>query len=137
MISRFIEATNIQHGGLNWGKFLLAKFEESDWQYQAVEAPGHALLAALPGREPWRPEHIIVFDLQTGEGLRVNPRGEPGVDLVKHRVWVCPLFEPFLYWMFDYLAGLPTAWRGDIMRLPPVAYFKADSALAGYRRGGP
>lgn len=138
MLTRFIEATNIDHGGINWGKFLVAKFDSADWNVHAVEADG-LLLEVLPGKESWnRDTSVIVFDLQTGEGARFDLRTEPAMQLDKHRVWVCPMFAPFLDWLFKEIQSRPPGLgRFDITTLPAVAKFAAPSALAGHRRQGP
>jgi hypothetical protein len=139
MITQFIEATNFYDGGLNWGKFLLCKFDDRDWSYQATEADG-ALLSVMPGgRESWNPEtSIFVVDLQTGEGSRFDLRTEPVAQLERHKIWVCPLFEPFLKWLFREIQSRPPGpGRFELTTLPAVAKFPASSALAGYRRAGP
>jgi hypothetical protein len=74
----------------------------------------------------------IVFDLQTCEGTAFRPGGRAKYDLDKHKIWVCPLFEPFLEWLYkqpqhDDLTALP-----DTIDLPDVPF-----ALSGYRRNGP
>lgn len=137
MITHFIEATNFYDGGCNWGKFLITAFDGYDWLVPAVEAEG-PLLAALPGKERWNPEtSAIVFDLQTGEGARFDLRGDPISQLERHKIWVCPMFEPFLVWLFALVQARPPGpERFRINNLPTVAKFPAHSALAGYRRPG-
>jgi hypothetical protein len=44
--------------------------------------------------------YLIVMDLQTGEGAIFRPGGYAHADLEKHQVWVCPMFEPFLEWLY-------------------------------------
>ena len=44
--------------------------------------------------------HLVVLDLQTGEGAIFMPGGLAAADLDKHGIWVCPLFEPFLAWLY-------------------------------------
>src|SRR6266702_1985984 len=40
--------------------------------------------------------------LRTGEGafFRVHRQGVASADLDKHQIWVCPMFEPFLNWLY-------------------------------------
>lgn len=72
-----------------------------------------------------------VLDLQTGEGAFFRPGGYAAADLEKHRVWVCPLFEPFLEWLYRQdLTDL-----GQLPRL--VELPDAEFAMRGYRRAGP
>jgi hypothetical protein len=76
-------------------------------------------------------EYIFVLDLQTGEGAMFRHGGFARADLNKHKIWVCPLFEPFLEWLYeqdvDVLSCLP-----DTVDLP-----NAPFELRGYRRAGP
>ena len=61
MKTKIIEATN---GPQNWGKFMLGRFD-SEW------ARGSAALTdpySLLSRVGWTDEHLLVLDLQTGEG---------------------------------------------------------------------
>lgn len=119
MIVKIIEATN----GFNWGKFLLARFD-SEWSYRSPIGN----LPLLRGRG-WGPEHLIVFDLETGEGFILLPGGLASADLAKHDVWVCPMCEPFLEWL--YRQDLR-----DLSKLPATVEVEAESALRGYRRSG-
>ena len=87
----------------------------------------------LLGRCGWGPDHIWVMDVLTGEGACFKPRGLASADLHKHKVWVCPLFEPFLIWL--YAQDLT-----DLDKLPAAVALDPDHnvfALAGYRRKGP
>lgn len=116
----FVEATN----GANWGKFMLAQFEPEDWAHRSAVDGGR-----LVGGRGWTRKHILVLDLQTGEGAIFKPGGFAKHDLEKHRVWVCPLFEPFLAWMYT---------QPDPMSLPPLVELPdAEFALYGHRRPGP
>lgn len=111
MTNVFIEATN---GPQNWGKFMVARFDE-EWKRtsavlakdivpemeRAAERLGIKKLPPLPPMLSglgWAGTEIIVFDLQTCEGAAFSawPGGLASSDLNKHRIWVCPLFEPFL-----------------------------------------
>lgn len=122
MITHFIEVTNNEK---NWGKFLLIRFDEFDAKYQSVFS-GRSLLASIG----WNKQQIIVFDLQTQEGAGFRPGGYVKADIQKHKIWVCPMFEPFLEWL--YKQDLT-----DITKLPPsVNLPDAEFALFGYRREG-
>lgn len=124
MKTKFIEATNNDQ---NWGKFMLARFTPEEWAYASPLDPRRSLITA----RGWRGHHIMVFDLQTGEGAMFLPGGFASADLEKHRIWVCPLFEPFLAWLYEQdlndLDALPA-----LVQLPNAAF-----ALSGYRRKGP
>lgn len=116
---------------LNHGKFMVMKFSGDDLtercQVMAEDYP--QLLIRGRGWDPDR--HIIVFDLQTGEGAIFNPGGLAAADLEKHRVWVCPMFEPFLEWLYEQdLSDLDALPR--VIELPD-----APMSLSGYRRKGP
>lgn len=103
--------------------------DEWSWQSEVDTWPG-----SLLRRIGWGPEHLWVQDLQTGEGLMLRAGGSAHADLCKHQVWVCPLFEPWLAWLYAQLHG-----RRDILatlkELPQVVYLPdAEFAFAGYRR---
>lgn len=121
----FFETVN----ALNWGKFMVCQFEGVDFAEPAmVDDITHQTLLHGQG---WSPEHLLVVDLATGEGAVFRPGGLPVADLTKHRIWVCPMFEPFLVWLYDQdlsdLSALPRR-----IELPD-----APMAFRGYRRPGP
>jgi len=120
MIVRFIEVTN---GPQNWGKFLVAQFDSTEWRrLSAVD--GTSLLS----NRGWTKDHVLVFDLQTGEGALFRHGGHARYDLEKHRIWVCPLFEPFLEWLYK---------QPDPLELPEhVNLPNAPFAMSGHRRLG-
>ena len=124
MQTKIVEASN----GFNWGKFMLGRLD-SEWSHRsAVSGLSMPLLRELG----WGDEHLWVLDLQTGEGacFRINPKGRASNDLNKHRVWVCPLFEPFLQWLYQQDVA-------DIERLPSVVELpRTELAFWGYRREG-
>jgi hypothetical protein len=126
MQTRLIEATQGE-GGPNWGKFCVARFD-SEWaQPSSVGIPDSSLLR----RCGWGPGHLWVLDCQTGEGAFFKPGGWAAADLNKHRIWVCPLFEPFLDWLYGQDLS-------DLDALPGVVELPgAPFALSGYRRPGP
>ncbi len=126
MITKIIEATNIDAGGMNWGKFMVSKFDD-EWNYQSQIDTGRSLLRTVG----WRSDTIMVFDLQTGEGGLFQPDGLAAADLNKHRIWVCPMFEPFLAWLYKQDLS-------DLQKLPAVVQIdNPESSLSGYRRRGP
>jgi hypothetical protein len=123
MQTKIIEATN---GDRNWGKFCIMR-PDVEWSRRSVISELGAPLLQQIG---WTPEHIWVLDLQTGEGAYFRPKGNAAADLAKHRIWVCPLFEPFLGWLYQQdtsdLDALP-----DSVDLPDAPFH-----LYGYRREG-
>lgn len=126
MKTKFVEVTN---GPRNHGKFMLAEFDTDDWNHPSAVAPGYYLLRGVCG---WgQTNTILVLDLQTGEGALFSHGGYAKADLDKHRVWVCPMFEPFLTWLYEQdvsdLDALP-----DHVDLP-----EAPFSMYGYRRPGP
>jgi hypothetical protein len=76
----------------------------------------------------WTAQHLGVWDLQTGEGAIFLPGGSAQADLSQRNIWVCPLYEPFLIWLYQQdlsdLQALP-----DYVELPDAPF-----AMAGYRR---
>jgi hypothetical protein len=137
----FIEATNTAAGGVNWGKFMVARWTREEWGRSSEVTDQHIrdsgsnseayrIGRPLLGQIGWSPHHITVIDLQTGEGAIFRPGGLASADLNKHRIWVCPLFEDFLTWLY----------RQDLShleKLPRLVNLDTESALYGYRRPGP
>lgn len=126
--TKIIEATQDLKHSANWGKFCVARFTD-EWQRRSgVDTHSRTPLLRARG---WGPDHLWVLDLETGEAAFFLPGGKASADLNKHRIWVCPLFEPFLAWLYQQdltdLAALP-----DVVELP-----EAPFAMYGYRRGGP
>jgi hypothetical protein len=123
----FIEATQ-GPGGPNWGKFAVCRFTPGEAARPSAVDEG-PLLARCGW---WQPRgRLWVLDLQTGEGAFFQPGGHAHADLEKHAIWVCPLFEPFLEWLYGQdlsdLAGLPAR-----VELPAAGF-----AFHGHRRPGP
>jgi len=125
METKFIEATN---GPRNWGKFCVARFQDAEWSRPSAISKSAFGLVHQRG---WTSKHLLVIDLETGEGAIFRMGGCAKADLEKHRIWVCPLFEPFLAWLYQQhvreLAKLP-----DHVDLPD-----AEFSMQGYRRPGP
>lgn len=119
---KFVEATN---GIANWGKFIVARFDEAEWARRSAIEPTQGLI----GGRGWTRDHILVLDLQTGEGAIFRPGGCAEADLEKHRIFVCPLFQPFLEWLYQQPdpLGIP-----DHVDLPDAPF-----EWRGHRRPGP
>jgi hypothetical protein len=129
--TRIIEATN----DVNHGKFMLCRFVAKEWGEPGALHTISDLGNAKPERSVlaargWSTRHIFVMDLQTGEGAMFLPGGYAKADLDKHKIWVCPMFEPFLTWLY-------TQDLTDLQALPRAVQVEGESALAGYRRPGP
>ena len=120
MHTQIVEVTN---GPLNWGKFLIGQFTD-EWQQLSIVDPERRLLPSIGiGRD-----HFWLLDLQTGEGAMFRKGGLAKADLNEHKVWVCPMFEPFLEWLYAQpsLDNLPAH-----VDLPGAPF-----AMQGYRRAG-
>ena len=132
MKTKFVEVTN----NFNWGKFCIAKFDEEEMQRRSqideptAFGPPRSLLNACG----WETDQMDwIFDLQTGEGAIFRLGGSAHADLEKHKVWVCPMFEPFLEYVYDlYEKG-----TFDFDSFPNfVTLSEAPRAMYGYRRLG-
>lgn len=123
------EARQGPHGP-NWGKFMIG-IPGGEWAWQSEVEPGFPLLRTLG----WGPEHIWICDLQTGEGFFIRPGGSAHADLEKHAVWCCPLFEPWLEWLYGRLRETGIEGIADLPRVVDLP--DAEFAFAGYRRPGP
>ena len=133
MRTKIIEAVQSKAEPGNWGKFLVGEFDE-EWAHASQVDPDRVPLLRACGW--WGRDRLWVLDLQTGEGAYFTPGGSAKADLDKHAVWVCPLYQPFLEWLYERhrengghlsLDDLP-----DVVELP-----NAEFALQGYRRPGP
>lgn len=128
MISKFFEATNAEGGGgINWGKFLVIRFDGDDHRYRSEVAD-----LPLLRSQGWGTNHLFVIDLATGEGAMFSPGGLASADLNIRRVRVCPMFEPFLRWLYKQDLS-------DLDALPALVKFteeEAPSSFASYRRPG-
>lgn len=126
---RFVEAGN----GFNWGKFFIGRFTDDEWDYRS-RYPGAHEQRLLRG-QGWGPDnHAWVGDLATGEAALFSLGGYAAADLDRHRVWVCPMFELFLGWLYGHFNADTEQWYDT---LPAVVELPdAPSALRGYRREG-
>lgn len=132
MITQFIEAA--QPENVNWGKFLLARFDDAEADTESMLPGFKGNLFTTGGRRTMNPEMTLVVDLQTGEGaaFSLDGNGSASYDLnEKHKIWVCPMFEPFLGWLYMQHLG---NGKGDLRDLPRFVTLPAPAALAGYRR---
>jgi hypothetical protein len=122
MITKFVEATNYgpELGGMNWGKFMVGRFTEEEWGHQSEIGFG-----SLIGGRGWDKRHLLVLDLQTGEGAIFLPGGFARADLEKHKIWVCPMFKPFLEWL--YKQDLT-----DLSKLPALVKFTEEEAPSSF-----
>ena len=119
---KFVEVTN---GERNWGKFLLGRFSD-EWEYRSAISKSSFLLQEVG----WTPAHLLVLDIQTGEGAIFRPGGLAEYDLNKHKIWVCPMYEPFLEWLYKQDLS-------DLDKLPAMLDLEdAPFAMYGYRRPG-
>jgi hypothetical protein len=119
--TKIIETTN----RLNWGKFLLCRLDDEWSARSAVSGSRMPLLREIG----WSPEHLWVLDLQTGEGAFFLPGRHAKADLNRHKIWVCPMFEPFLEWLYQQDLA-------DLDALPALVELHAEFAFYGYRRTG-
>lgn len=121
----------------NWGKFVVMRFDAAEWDRESLVSPAEdspvlerlGIGASLLAQRGWGRYHIIVFDIETCEGAGFAPGGSAHHDLKKHCVWVCPLFEPFLNWL--YKQDLT-----DLDALPDLVQLDAEFDVHGYRRPG-
>lgn len=123
MKTKFIEATDASE--FNWGKFAICRFDQEEWSRRS------AMIDELQlHHRGWTPDNILFLDLQTGEGVILRPGGYVPADLAKHAIWICPMAQPFLEWL--YRQDLT-----DLDALPAkVNLGKVPTALSGYRRPG-
>lgn len=135
MLTKFIEAgqgTDANHIR-NWGKFVLGSFTPVEWA-QSARFPGCPDQSLLHS-QGWTGQHFLLFDLATAEGALFQPGGSAAADLARHQIWVCPLFEPFLEWLYTFQQAHVSGWWDH---LPPyVVLPDVEFELRGYRREGP
>jgi hypothetical protein len=136
MKTKIIQVTN---NDLNWGKFLVGEFDEREWDVPCAFPEGSTI--SMMRARGMHKDQYLVLDLETKEGAVFGLTGSSRADLNdKHRIWVCPMYEPFLEWLYasyrDYLSHIGTNldW---LERLPASLDLKdAEFAMAGYRRQG-
>jgi hypothetical protein len=81
----------------NWGRFMVGRFD-AEWARTSALAEGSRALLAHCGMSY---RDILVVDLVTGEGAIFSPGGSAHADLRKRKIRVCPMFEPFLAWLYE------------------------------------
>lgn len=121
---RFVEALS---AGGNFGRFVIGRHTPEERLHRSAVEPGKTIFRSA-GR--WNDRDVWVMDLVTGEGARFDPTGYAKADLDRHRIWVCPLFEPFLSWLYEQDLS-------DLEALPEVVTLDAPLQFQGYRRPGP
>lgn len=120
-------------GNGNWGRFLVGVLD-TEWEWTSDTADGMRTLTTTG----YSHDSLWVLDLVTREGANFAPHGLAAADLDKHRIWVCPMFEPFLAWLYRELAGV-RGWHyvDTLAQLPQVVELPdAPFALYGHRREG-
>lgn len=130
MKTKIIEATqpNPDTNPQNWGRFMVCQFDIEDHMHHSEIAQMTTLAASGYGGLPDR-SIVWVLDLVTREGGCFRIGGSPKADLDKHKIWVCPLFEPFLGWLYENFSG-------DVLSLPDLVEVSAEGQLFGHRRAG-
>ncbi len=127
---KFVEAAS----GLNWGKFAVGRHSISELGEPSRVAPAQGLSLIL-SRGWGGVNDAWVLDLQTGEGAVFHLGGLASADLEKHRIWVCPLYEPFLVWLYALRQQAGNLWWDHLPRTLELP--DAPASFAGYRRPGP
>ncbi len=137
MDTKFVEAGHGPHGG-NWGKFMVGRYTDVELaepaRFPGCERARRLVNLTGPGRQD-----IWVLDLQTGEGARFPIEFASTTDvrhqLNKHRIHICPLYEPFLAFLYGYIDAHRRTWWEDLPRV--VEMPAAEFRLFGRRRPGP
>jgi hypothetical protein len=132
MRTRIVEATNYGSGG-NWGKFLIGVMDREEWSRRS-STPGCESTIPLLAAIGWRltDDTFWMMDLQTREGAAFRHGGHARADLLKHKIWVCPMYEPMLEWLYKQPRDKVMA-----LDLPEHVDVEAGFSMAGYRRPGP
>lgn len=129
MILKFVETG----GQGNWGKFAVGMFDNTEWREEA-KYPGCEEVGSLLR---WGcfvyPDLYWVLDLQTKEGAMFHVGyGLAVADLRKHQIWVCPMYETFLVWLYKFAAANPKTWWDILPRTVDLPHTPFE--FAGYRR---
>ncbi len=138
---KFVEAghpVDAQTGfGGNWGKFAVGRWSNEELR-EKTKFPGceGQYITSLRGHGM---THVWLFDLQTGEGARFHTNNPIPVDvrsqLKDHQIWVCPMFEPFMVWLWHHMTVTGLDWWEHLPRTIELPDAPFDTA--GYRRAGP
>lgn len=127
MITKLFAATQSPNWDGNWGKFLVCIPEDEMGIRSELDTELKIPVIRTRG---WGPNHVLVLDLETGEGAIFRLGGYAKADLDKTHIWVCPLFESFLTWLYRYKTE-------EIPYLPQLVFLpEAEFAFHGYRRTG-
>lgn len=126
MKAHIVEVTNDEK---NWGKLMVCVHDAAETSYRSQMSPSVVPLLRQIG---YAGDEVWVLDLQTGEGARFRPGGLPAADLEAHRVWVCPMFEPFLGWLYANQDLLRSWTLPAVLNLPDAQF-----EFRGHRRPGP
>ncbi len=116
MQTRFLEAGHPPY----WGRFMLGRYTSA----QLAEP------ARLPGCEDYELvsttgpgiDQLWMHDLVTGEAARFTIATARPWDALEqlqhHRPWVCPLYAPTVYWVFNHINTHPhrETWWDDLPR---------------------
>jgi hypothetical protein len=123
METKIIEATDSAQS--NRSQFMVCRFDQ-EWSWRSN------IVSAETPRDSvgWSRGVLLVLDLQTGEGAVFKPGGYAKDDLDRHQIRVCPMFEPFLGWLYEQPLE-------DLQALPATVNLgDAPVASQGYRRNG-
>jgi len=112
---KFVEAGQSETRSFNWGKFAVGRPTNQEWA-EPIRFPGCGSFASLLESQGWTQQHIFVFDLSTGEGAMFYPYGLVSANINQHRIWACPLFEPFLEWLYAFIRRNTDIWWNELPR---------------------
>lgn len=131
MHCQIVEYTN----GFNWGKFIVGQPDEKEWARLSLLPDPSSGFTPLLQQIGQGPNDLWILDLQTCEGAMFRPDGNAKADLDKHQIWVCPMYEVFLGWLYSH----PEHWD-DVRTIPSLIEdtspeCMASSGMRGYRRG--
>lgn len=127
--TKIVEAYNQAPSGarFNWGRFLIASFDE-EWDRRAADVDAGSIPVMAAGG--WNRADRLVLDLATGEGAIFAMHGLAEHDVLeKHQVWVCVLFPAFLAWLRAQAVG-------DVRALPDEVVLDVSPAFHGHRSPG-
>lgn len=129
MKTKIVEATTGPQG--NWGKFLIGQFDQDEIDTVSAIAPEYG--SVLKQRGWWDPaQYFLMLDIETGEGSVFATWGDARADLHKHRIWVCPLFQPTL----ARIRAMAPFAVADLPSLLELSFDEAPFAMAVPRRAG-
>lgn len=136
---KFVEAGQAPEGGGNWGKFAVARWSTLEMR-EPTRFPGceGQFITGLTG-SPF--DHIWLLDIQAGEGALFSINNPIPVDvphqLNEKQIYICPMFEPFMTWLWEHIRshqGTNLDWFDELPRV--VVLPEAPFDLYGYRRRG-